>query len=105
VAALLQQNRAFFAARGPQAIEERAKVYAAVERFEKDRIPEAEAAAVELNEPARKKAADYIRQLHRLAADMKSREFESSIDADGLLHGYGLPVIEEEITTGALRPK
>src|SRR5262249_8492003 len=66
LATLLALNKAFFAAHGPQAVEERAKLYAAIEQFEKDRIPEAESAALELNEAARKKAAEYIRQLRRL---------------------------------------
>jgi hypothetical protein len=105
LAALLQQNKSFFAARGPQAVEERAKLYGAVEQFEKDRIPEAESAAVELSEAARKKAADYIRQLYRLAGDLKSKEFEGSLDVDGLSERYRLGAIEQEISGGASRPK
>jgi hypothetical protein len=105
LAALLQQNKTFFAARGPQAVEERAKLYAAVEQFEKDRIPEAESAVGDLDEPARRKAAEYVRQLRRLAADLKSREVEASVDVDGLLERYRLAVIEQDIATGASRPK
>jgi hypothetical protein len=105
VAALLQQNRAFFTARGPQAVEERAKLYAAVEQFEKDRIPEAEAAAVELNDSGRRLAAEYIRELRRLSADLKNKEFESSIDADGLLDRYRLAATEQEVSNATARPK
>jgi hypothetical protein len=90
---------AFFAARGPQALEERARLYAAVEQFEKDRIPEAENAAVELNEAVRKKAAEYVRQLRRLAADLRTKEFEASLDADGLLERYRLAAPDREIST------
>src|SRR5262249_1672253 len=66
VASLLQQNKAFFAARGPQAIEERGKLSSAVDQFERDRIPEIQDAAAPLDESARRKAAEFVRQLRRL---------------------------------------
>src|SRR5262249_56975274 len=71
LAALLRQNQTFFAARGPQAVEERNKLTAAADQFEKDRIQDVEDAAIELNEPARKKAGEYVRILQRMAADLK----------------------------------
>src|SRR4029453_17780257 len=42
LAALLRQNQAFFAARGPQAVNERSKLLAAVDQFERDRVREVE---------------------------------------------------------------
>jgi hypothetical protein len=99
LAALLQQNKAFFAARGPQAVDERARLSAAVEQFERDRIPEAEDAAAQLDEPVRRRAGEYIRQLRRIAVDLRSKEFESSISTDGLLERYRLVAIEQEIAT------
>jgi hypothetical protein len=98
LATLLQANKAFFAARGQQAVEERGKLSAAVDQFERDRIPEAEDAAAQLDEPARRKAAEYLRQVRRLAVDLKSKEFEGSLSPDALLERYRLAAIEQEIT-------
>jgi hypothetical protein len=97
IEALLKENRAFFAAKGTQAIEERGKLTAAVDQFEKDRIPEVEDAAIALDEAARKKAAEYVRQLRRLAADLKTKEFESSVDTNALMDRYQLAAIEQQI--------
>src|SRR5262249_46623002 len=97
VATLLQQNKTFFAARGPQAIEERDKLSSAVDQFERDRIPEIQDAAAPLDEPARRRAAEYVRQMRRLAADLKSKEFESSSTADALLERYRLRTCEMQI--------
>jgi Zinc carboxypeptidase len=105
LATLLRQNQAFFAARGQQAVEERSKLAVTVDQFERDRIPEVEDAAVELNEGARRKAAEYIRQVRRLAADLKSKEFESGLTVEGLLERYRLSAIQQEIATAASKPK
>ena len=86
-------------------MEERGKLSAAVEQFEKDRIPEVQDAAAELDEAARRKAAEYVRQLRRVAADLKSREFESSLSQDGLLERYRIAAIEQEIATVLASPK
>ena len=86
-------------------MEERGKLYAAVDQFEKDRIPEVQDAAAELDDAARKKAAEYVRQLRRVAADLKSREFESSLSQDGLLERYRIAAIEQEIAAALLGPK
>ncbi|HLK22299.1 MAG TPA: M14 metallopeptidase family protein [Bryobacteraceae bacterium] len=91
--ALLADNRAFFAARGPAAIEARAKLSAAVDQFEKERIAEIDDAGASLDDAARKKSAEYVRQLRRLANDLRSKEFESSVDADALVDRYHLPAI------------
>ena len=102
---LLRQNQVFFSARGPQAVEERGKLSAAVDQFEKDRIPEVQDAAAELDEAARRKAGEYVRQLRRVAADLKSREFESSLSQDGLLERYRIAAIEQEIAATLSGPK
>jgi hypothetical protein len=57
-----------------------------------------------LNEPARKKAGEYVRILRRMAADLKSREFESSLNNDGLLERYRIAAIEQEIATVSSKP-
>ena len=105
IAALLRQNQTFFAAKGPQAVEERSKLFAAVDQFEKERIPEVQDAASELNEPARRKVAEYVRQLRRLAADLKSKELDSSLTSDGLFERYRLTAIEQEINAALSLPK
>jgi len=105
LAALLRQNQAFFAARGPKAMEERNKLLAAIDQFEKDRIREVEDAAIALNEPDRKKVGEYIRQLRRVIADLNSKEFESSVDDSALLERYRLAVLEREIPTTSSKPK
>jgi hypothetical protein len=102
--ALVQQNKSFFAARGPQAVEERLKLVASVEQFERERIPEAEDAAAQLDEPARRKASEYVRQLRRLAVDLKSKEIESSLSADSVSERYRLAAIEQEISAAPRRP-
>jgi hypothetical protein len=103
--ALLKLNRAFFAARGTQAVDDRAKLTAAADAFEKDRIPEVEDAAIALDEPARKHAAEYVRQLRRAASDLKSKEFEASVDLNSLLERYQLSALEQEIATPLPAPK
>lgn len=97
LAALLADNRAFFAARGPAALEARNKLGASVDQFEKDRIAEVDDAGAALDDAGRRKAAEYVRQLRRLAADLRGKEFEASLDADSLAERYRLSAIEQEI--------
>ncbi len=85
LATLLADNRAFFAARGPAAVEARSKLGAAVDQFEKERIGEVEDASTGLDDAGRRKAALYVRRLRKLAADLRSKEFEAAVDADALL--------------------
>jgi hypothetical protein len=94
---LLAANRAFFAAKGPAAVEARNKLAAAVDQFEKDRIADVEDAGISLDEAARRKTAEYVRQMRRLAADLRAKEFEAAVDPDGLLERYRLTSLEQEI--------
>jgi len=105
LAALLQQNRAFFAAKGPAAVDARSKLNAAVDQFDKDRISDVDDAGAALDDPAHKKAGEYVRQLRRLAADLRTKEFEASVDADALLERYRLSALDQEITAPAAKPK
>lgn len=105
LAALLRQNQAFFAARGAQAVEERSKLFAAIDQFEKERIPEVEDAAIELNEGARRKAGEYVRQLRRLSADLRSKELESTLNVEGLSERYRLSSIQQEVVAAGSKPK
>lgn len=97
LAALLRQNQAFAAAKGAKAMEERGKLTAAVDQFEKDDIPQAEDAVLGLPESSRRKGSEYVRQLRQAAAAMRSREFEPAVNADALLERYRLTEIEQEI--------
>jgi Zinc carboxypeptidase len=74
LADLQKQNTAFFAAKGTAAVEARAKLTAAADQFEKERIPEVEDAAIALDEAIRKKVPAYVRQLRRAAADLRTKE-------------------------------
>ena len=105
LAALLRQNQAFFAARGAQAVEERTKLFAAIDQFEKERIPEVEDGAIELNESARRKAGEYVRQLRRLSADLRSKELESTLNVEGLSERYRLSSIQQEVVAAGSKPK
>jgi hypothetical protein len=105
LALLLADNRAFFAARGPAAVEARNKLTATVDQFEKYRIAEVDDAGAGLDEAARRKAAEYVRQLRRLAADLRGKEFEAPVDADALAERYRLTGLEQEITTPAAKPR
>ncbi|MGA2594818.1 MAG: hypothetical protein ABSH32_33380 [Bryobacteraceae bacterium] len=105
LALLLADNRAFFAARGPAAVEARNKLVATVDQFEKYRIAEVDDAGAGLDDAARRKAAEYVRQLRRLAADFRGKEFEASADADVLAERYRLAAIEQEIGAPAAKPK
>ena len=104
LAALLRQNRAFFAARGPAAVEERSKLAAAIDQFEKERIAEVEDAAARLDEAGKRRAGEYVRQLRRMATDLRSREFEAAVDAGVLAERYRLAALEQEIAAGPSRP-
>jgi hypothetical protein len=89
-AALIVQNRAFFAARGQAALDERAKLNAAVDSFEKDRIQEVQDTAAGLDGDAKKKASDLVRAMRRAASDLRSKEVEAGVDADAFAEKYGI---------------
>jgi hypothetical protein len=86
-------------------VEERGRLSSYVDRFEKERIPEVQDAAAELDDSARRKTAEYVRQLRRAAADLKSKEFESSLNQDGLMDRYRIGAIEQEIASALSSPK
>jgi hypothetical protein len=74
LADLQKQNTAFFAAKGTAAVEARAKLTAAADQFEKERIAEVEDAAFALDDAARKKVPEYVRQLRKAVADLRTKE-------------------------------
>ncbi len=95
LAKLLEANRAYFAAKGPAAVEARNKLVAAVDQFEKDRVAELQDAAIGMDDVTRRKAAGYIRELRGLAVDLRTKEFESSVDVEGLLERCRLTGLEQ----------
>jgi len=88
--AMLLQNRSFFAARGQAAVEERTKLNASVDAFEKDRIQEVQDMMGGLDETGRRKASDLVRAMRRAAAELRTKEVEAGLDADGLAEKYGI---------------
>lgn len=51
------------------------------------------------------KAAEYVRQLRRLAADLPGKKFEAPVDVDGLEERYRLAAIDQEISGPATKPQ
>ena len=90
LAAMLLQNRAFFAAKGQAAVEERAKLNAAVDQFERDRIQEVQDTAAGLDDAGRRKASELVRAMRRAATELRTKEIEATLDADGLAERYGI---------------
>jgi len=100
LAAILKQNQAFAAAKGSKAVEERGKLSAAIDQFAKDDIQQAEDAILGLAEPARRRGAEYVRQLRAAAEALRNREFEPNAGVDSLLERFRLSEIEREIAGG-----
>ncbi|HML17976.1 MAG TPA: M14 family zinc carboxypeptidase [Bryobacteraceae bacterium] len=90
---LLDQNRAFFAARGPRAQEEGRKLETMLDAFQRDRIPQLDdlRAQTEDASAARRQAA-YSTQLKKLAADLRTKDLSAS-KLDDLLEQYKLAAI------------
>ena len=90
---LLDQNRAYFTARGPQAAEEGKKLETALDAFLRDRLPVLEDLRAQVEDAAVSRSeATYIAQLRKFAADLRTRDFSAS-KLDDLLDQYKLAVI------------
>ncbi len=46
--------------------------------------------AASLDDAARRKSAEYVRQLRHVASDLRTKEFESSVDEEVLVERYHL---------------
>jgi hypothetical protein len=90
LAAMLLLNRAFFSAKGQAAVEERAKLNAAVDQFERERIQEVQDTAAGLDDAGRRKASELVRAMRRAAAELRTKEMEAALDADGLAERFGI---------------
>lgn len=95
--ALLKQNQAFAAAKGAKAVEERSKLTAAIDQFQKEDIAQVEDDVLGLPESARRSGSEYVRQLRQAAAALRDREFGANTNIDLLLERYHLAEIEAKI--------
>jgi len=90
---LLDQNRAYFTARGPQAAEEGKKLEAALDAFQRDRLPVLEDLRAQVEDAAvARTESGYIAQLRKFATDMRTKDFSAS-KLEDLLDQYKLAVI------------
>jgi hypothetical protein len=90
---LLDQNRAYFTARGPQAAEEGKKLETALDAFLRDRLPVLEDLRAQVEDAAvARTQSTYIAQLRKFATDLRTKDFSASKMED-LLDQYKLAVI------------
>jgi hypothetical protein len=90
LAELLKLNQAFFAAKGAAAVEARTRLTAGSDRFEKERLAEVQEGSVALDEAARKKVPEYLRQLRVALGDLRVKEMDAQMGVDGLMARYRL---------------
>jgi hypothetical protein len=90
LAVMLEQNRAFFAAKGQAAVDAKAKLVAAAEQFERERIPDVQDASIGMDDAQKRKVAEYIRGLRKVVGDLRGKEFEAGMDVDGVIEKYRL---------------
>jgi hypothetical protein len=90
---LLDQNRAYFTARGPQAADEGKKLEAALDAFQRDRLPVLEDLRAQVEDAAVSRSeAGYIAQIRKFVLDLRTKDF-STAKLDDLLEQYKLAVI------------
>ena len=90
---LVDQNRAYFTARGPVAAEEGKKLEGALDTFVRDRIPVLEDLRAQVEDGAiARSESTYIAQLRKFALDLRTKDFSAS-KLDDLLDQYKLAVV------------
>jgi hypothetical protein len=90
---LLDRNRAYFTARGPNAVEESKNLEAALDAFQRDRIPALDDLRAQVEDAAAARAeATFIAQLRKLAVDLRSKDL-SATKLDDLLEQYKLVLV------------
>jgi hypothetical protein len=90
---LADLNRTYFAARGPAAAEPGKQLEAALDAFQRDRIPLLDDLRAQVEDAAIVRAeAAWSAQLKRLAADLRTKDF-SAVKQDDLLEQYKLVVV------------
>jgi hypothetical protein len=90
---LAELNRTYFTARGPAAAEPGKQLEAALDAFQRDRIPLLDDLRAQVEDAAIVRAeATWSAQLKRLAADLRTKDF-SAIKLEDLLDQYKLVVV------------
>jgi hypothetical protein len=90
---LVDLNRAYFTARGPAAAEPGKQLEAALDAFQRDRIPLLDDLRAEVEDAAIVRAeATWSAQLKRFAVDLRTKDFSAS-KLDDLLDQYKLAVV------------
>ncbi len=90
---LTDQNRAYFAARGPRAAEEGKTLEAALDAFQRDRLPALDDLRAQVEDAATSRNdATYIAALRKFALDLRTKDFSAS-RLDDLLDQYKLAVV------------
>jgi hypothetical protein len=90
---LLDRNRAYFTARGPTAVEESRNLEAALDAFQRDRIPALDDLRAQVEDAAASRAdASWTAQLRKLAVDLRAKDL-SAAKLDDLLDEYKLVVV------------
>ncbi|HLW77673.1 MAG TPA: hypothetical protein VKS01_11825, partial [Bryobacteraceae bacterium] len=89
---LVDLNRAYFTARGPRAAEEGKSLEAALDAFQRDRIPVLEDLRAQVEDAGLSRGdATYIAQVRKFALDIRTKDFSASRLED-LLDQYKLAV-------------
>jgi ribosomal 50S subunit-associated protein YjgA (DUF615 family) len=90
---LAELNRTYFAARGPAAAEPGKQLEAALDAFQRDRIPLLDDLRAQVEDAAIVRAeATWSAQLKRLAADLRTKDL-SATKLEDLLDQYKLVVV------------
>jgi hypothetical protein len=93
IAKLLELNRAYFTARGPKAAEDGKALEAALDAFQRDRLPLLDDLRAQVEDAAAaRNAASFSAQLKRLAVDLRSKDFSAS-KVEELLEQYKVAVL------------
>ncbi|HKE26493.1 MAG TPA: M14 family metallopeptidase [Bryobacteraceae bacterium] len=91
--ALLDRNRAYFTARGPAAVDQSKALEAALDAFQRDRVPALDDLRAQVEDAAASRAeAAWIAQLRKFAIDLRTKDFSAS-KLEDLLDQYKLAVI------------
>ena len=86
-------NRAYFTARGPRAAEDGKTLEAALDAYQRDRIPLLDDLRAQVEDAAAARGdAAFSAQLKRLAADLRTKDF-SATKLEDLLEQYKVAVL------------
>ncbi len=94
---LLNLNKAYFAAKGPKAIEESKKLEAAADQLLKERLAAIEEQRQQTEDRnAARKIGEFAAQLRKLATEARAKELTQARSGD-LLDAYKLEALDQEI--------